>query len=67
MENSVLGLDKAMIPMMSSNTMATDLEGAGRPKSEDGKKSASGEKTDANNSNDPDNRNFSVNLDEIIV
>ncbi len=67
LENSVLGLDKAMIPMMSSNTMATDLEGVGKPKSEDGKKSASGEKTDANNSNDPDNRNFSVNLDEIIV
>ena len=43
LENSVLGLDKAMIPMMSSNTMTTDLEGVGKPKSEDGKKSASGE------------------------
>lgn len=67
LENEVLGLHKTMIPMMSSNTMSSDVDNeGGAPKKEDGEKSASTEVTDKNDSNNPDNRVYSINLNDVI-
>ena len=65
LENTILLLDKNMIPMMSSNTMSPDSEG-GRPEKKDGDKTASAEVTDKAGSNDKDNRDYSINLDTVI-
>lgn len=65
LENNILKLTEIMIPMQSSNTLSSDDKG-GAPTKKDGDKTASGQKTTETGANDKENRDFQIDLEEII-
>lgn len=67
LENTVLELTpEKMPPLSSSHTTAGIDNQGGTPIKKDGEKTASGEKTVKNDSNNKDNRNYNIDLEEII-
>jgi hypothetical protein len=65
LENTILQLTPENMPPLSSSHTTAGGEG-GRPAKDDGSKTASGEATNKNDSNNKDNRDYSIDLNEVI-
>jgi hypothetical protein len=65
LENDVMGLTEKLQPLKSSSTMSPDSEGGAPAKSDDGL-SDSGQATRDKDGNNKDNRNFNLDLDEVV-